>query len=256
MATKKQGQPVSDAALADEHVEIEAKFVVPDLQVFEKLASLEVLGGYGLVPRGERRITDRYFDTRRRALLRASYALRRRSDDAGGSEVVTVKGLGGARGAVHRRFEHEAQVPAGAPPAGWPAGRGRDIVMSLAGEEPLVELFTVKQWRVVRDVEREGRRVAVMSLDRVEFGGPEAPACELEIELTPAGAIADLDAMREILRQFGLRPQALTTFERALARLDAASPAPRRDGVSGARCAGGRSRGRRQAQDAGRPAGG
>ena len=204
------------------HSEIEAKYVVPDAATFEKLRSLAALGEYRLVGGGERRITDHYLDTPRRALLHGGYSCRRRADDAGRPEVVTVKGLGGAHEAVHHRAEHEAEVPPGTPPDRWPAGPGRDIVMRLAGDEPLVELVRVGQRRFTRDVEREGQRIAVLSLDRVEFGPPALPAAyELEIELAPSGDTTDLRAIADRLQPFGLRPQALSKLERALALLDA-----------------------------------
>jgi len=202
--------------------EVEAKYGVADAPTFERLLSLAGVGEYRLVSRGERRLTDHYLDTRERDLLRGGYSCRRRVADSGGPEVVTVKGLGGAEDEVHRRPEHEAEVPPGAPPERWPAGPGRDLVMRLAGDRPLVELFALSQRRAVRDVEREGRRIAVLSLDRVEFGAPPTPAIyELEIELAPPGDDSDLRALRDGLEPFGLRPQALSKFERALALLDA-----------------------------------
>src|SRR5262245_64429733 len=83
-------------APATEPSEIEAKYIVPDDATFEKLLSLAAVGGYRLASRGERWITDRYLDTPHRDLLRGGYSCRRRRDDAGGPEVVTVQELGGA----------------------------------------------------------------------------------------------------------------------------------------------------------------
>jgi CHAD domain-containing protein len=215
--------------------EIEAKYAVPDHSSFEKLRALEALGEYRLVPRAEQRVTDHYLDTQRRALLEAGYACRRRADEAGGPEWVTVKELGDALEAVHRRIELETQVPPGSPPERWPEGPARDLVIRLAGEAPLVELFHLSQSRLMRDVEREGRRVAVLSLDRVEFGATLPATYELEIELAPAGDAGDLEALVAALEPFGLNPQTLSKFERALALADSAEPwtpaAPeRRDG--------------------------
>lgn len=201
--------------------EIETKYVVPDGSTFERLQSLEALGEFRLMCPREQRVTDHYLDTEHRHLLRGGYACRRRVGDAGEPEVVTVKGLGRARGALHRRAEHEVQVPPGTPFEGWPAGPGSDIVRRLARERPVVELFTVSQHRTMRDVEREGRRVAVLSLDRVDFGAQaNRTDLELEIELTPAGDDADLRGLADQLRAFHLHPQALSKFERGLALLD------------------------------------
>src|SRR5262245_61420846 len=217
--------------------EIEAKFTVPDHTSFEKLGALETLGAYRLVPRAEQRITDHYLDTQPRALLHAGYACRRRVAETGGPEWVTVKGLGGAQNAVHRRVEHETPVPSGSLPERWPEGLVRDLVIRLAGEAPLVELFRLSQRRLMRDVERDGRRVAVLSLDRVEFGATLSATCELEIELGPEGDAGDLGALVAALEPYHLSPQTLSKFERGLALADSADGwtpalAEHRDGES------------------------
>ena len=205
--------------------EVEAKYAVPDGATFAKLESLEALGEFHLGPAREERVTDRYIDTPERDLLRGGYACRRRAGDGGGPELVTVKGLGGARGALHRRAEHEVRVPPGSPPGQWPAGPGTDLVRRLAGDRALVDLFTVTQHRIVRDVELEGRRVAEWSLDRVDYGAPGGRIDqELEIQLAPAGDGADLSTLARLLRPFRLRPQPLSKFQRALALLDGGEP--------------------------------
>jgi CHAD domain-containing protein len=70
---------------------------------------------------------------------------------------------------------------------------------------------------------RADHRIAVISLDRVEFAAG-ATARELEIELSPPGSGADLEALGQLLRPFGLRPQPLSKFERALSLLEGAAP--------------------------------
>jgi CHAD domain-containing protein len=204
-------------------MEIEAKFAVPDDSSFETLLSLESLGDYRLVPSGEQRMTDRYVDTPGRDLLQSGHTCRRRVGQAGGPELVTVKGLGGALGAVHRRFEQEMEVPLDAPPEQWPSGAPRDIVLQLTRGKPLVEFLTLHQHRTTRSVTRRDQRIATISLDRVEFAGG-ATACEMEIELSPPGSGADLEALGQLLRPFGLRPQSLSKFERALSLVEGATP--------------------------------
>jgi len=206
-------------------MEIEAKFAVPDDPTFDRLLSLEKLGEYALVPAGEARTTDHYLDTENRALLHSGHAVRRRIGEEGGPERVTLKGLGGARGAVHRRTELEVEVPADTPPERWPSGPPRDLVLQIAHDEPLVEVLTLAQHRTTRDVMSKDRCVAVLSLDRIEFADG-VTARELEIELAPEGSDADLRALEKLLVPFGLRPEPLSKFERALALLGGAAPAP------------------------------
>ena len=215
-------------------MEIEAKFAVPDDPTFAKLLSLESLGDYTLIPAGEERITDHYVDTESRDLLQSGHACRRRARPEGGPELVTVKGLGGASGAVHRRAELEVEVPADAPPERWPAGAPRDLVMRMAHDKPLVEFLTLRQRRTTRDVVRSDHRIAVLSLDEVEFVDG-ATARELEIELSPEGEGSDLEELEKLLEPFGLRPETRSKFERALALVEArTAPArPRRRGRRG-----------------------
>ena len=209
-------------------MEIEAKFAVPDDPTFAKLLSLESLGEYTLVPAGEQRITDHYVDTESRDLLQSGHALRRRARPEGGPELVTVKGLGGASGAVHRRHEFEVEVPADAPPEHWPAGAPREFVMRVAHDKPLVEFLTLRQRRTTRDVVRSDHRIAVLSLDEIEFVDG-ATARELEIELGPEGDGADLEELEKLLQPFGLRPESRSKFERALALVDTSAHDGNRD---------------------------
>src|ERR1700675_453849 len=109
-------------------MEIEAKYAVSDPTVFAALLELRELGGYALRPKGERQVIDRYLDTPRRDLLRGGYACRLREGEEEDRWLLTVKGLGKADGAVHRREEHESGIPPHALPDEWPAGPAREIV--------------------------------------------------------------------------------------------------------------------------------
>src|SRR5688572_22838366 len=153
-------------------MEIELKYAVPNLETFERLRALHRLGEYGLREMGEKRLVDHYMDTRERAALRGSYAVRLREDLGGGPWLVTVKGLGGAAGAVHSREEVEQEVPAGALSEAWPDGPARELALRLSGSEPYGELFSLRQRRHKRAVldESDGeaaRLAAELSLDEV-----------------------------------------------------------------------------------------
>jgi CHAD domain-containing protein len=203
-------------------VEIEAKYSVADPAVFASLLGLETVGGYVLRPVGPRDVIDHYLDTQDRDVFRGGYACRLREGEKDGRWLVTLKGLGKAAGAVHRREEHECEIPPDAPPAEWPEGPAREIVTRLSGGEALVELFTLRQHRDLRAVEQDGRAVAELSLDTVEMHmGPRARVThEMEIELGAAGTTDDLHAIDAALRPYRLKAQSKSKFERALSKLD------------------------------------
>ncbi len=197
--------------------EVEAKFVLPDEEALQRLQAAETLTGYALSESRVEQVQDTYLDTADGALLVAGYALRQREGEDG--VLVTLKGLGGACGGIHRRVELEARLASAAPPAGWPTGPLRAEVLALAGEAPLVPFLTLCQERHVRRVEQGERAVALMSLDRVRgTAGKEVfEVREAEIELLPAGSEGDLAALAAALRdEWGLAPQPRSKFERAL----------------------------------------
>jgi CHAD domain-containing protein len=203
-------------------LEIEAKYTVADPAVFSALVELQALGGYVLRSTGERHVIDHYMDTPRRDVLRGGYACRLREGRVHDRWLLTVKGLGKAEGAVHQREEHESEIPPNAPPDDWPPGPAREIATRLSEGQPLTELFTIRQHRVGRAVEKDDRAVGELSLDTVEvdIGGRRKVSREIEIELGSTGTIDDLRAIGATLQPYKLKAQSKSKFERALARLD------------------------------------
>lgn len=214
------------------HVEIEIKYAISDPAVLHALLELRRLGEYGLRPTGEVHVVDHYLDTADRALRRGGYACRLREGEGGRRWRLTVKGLGGAEGALHQREEHECDVPPRSTLADWPEGPACDIVTRLSDGRPLTELFTLRQLRASRAVEHGDRAVGVLSLDTVDadINGRKARSLELEIELGTSGTKDDLHAIGAELRPFDLGAQPTSKFERALAMLDESSgkPVPRK----------------------------
>jgi CHAD domain-containing protein len=213
-------------------MEIESKYSIPDMQTLQRLAALRELGAYRIVPRGAIDVVDRYFDTRDHDLLHGGFACRRRRIGSGGEVTVTVKGIGGVRGTIHEREEHEVRVAGDLPPQDWPPGPARDLVLRLAHGEPLVEILVLRQHRLQRDIRRNGRRVALLCLDRVEVQAANSSVSyELEIEVSPFGSSADLRQVDRLLEEYALAPAARSKFERALALVGAAPVAEVADAV-------------------------
>ncbi len=211
-------------------MEVEAKFAVPDARTFQRLQAIEHLADFSLSQGQVKQVRDTYLDTAKRAILASGYACRQRTENADSvareasrSVLITLKGLRGAEGAVHRREELEVFLPSEQPPAHWPESPARDLVLQLTGDAPLIPLFGLEQTRVVRPISRGERPVAEFSLDRVRVvvEGREQTYLELEIELAPTGTEDDLCELVNVLQdEWRLVPQVRSKFERALAFLE------------------------------------
>jgi CHAD domain-containing protein len=207
-------------------VEVEAKFALPDIETFQRLQSADCLAGFTLAAGQVKQVRDTYLDTAERLILAAGYACRRREQDEG--ILMTLKGLGGAEGAVHRREELEVSLPDDRPPAEWPDSPARERVRQLIGEAPLAPLFELRQTRIVRPLSQDGRLVAELSLDEVHLAADdrEQTYFELEVELAAQGSEDDLAAIVTCLRdEWGLEGEPRSKFERALAFLGEVLPA-------------------------------
>jgi len=203
-------------------MEIEAKYrVSPD--DMERIAPLRALGPYTLLPAPAPELQrNRYFDTPDGRLRQARHGLRVR--ELADRSLITLKGPANVSAdGVHRRAEFE--FPGDDPhPAAWPPGPARELASALIGPSPLVELLTIHTERRIMHVERDGAEVAELSLDRgtIRAGGREAPICEIEVELRPAGQPADLAAIAaELMAHLVLVPEPESKLMRGLALLDA-----------------------------------
>jgi CHAD domain-containing protein len=206
-------------------MEIEAKFALPDVAAFQRLQAVNHVAGFALSAHQVQQVRDTYLDTDERLILAGGYACRRRETE---SEVlVTLKELRTARGAIHRRKELEISLAAYQPPSEWPASPVRDIVLQMAGEAPLIPLFSLRQTRVFRRMSQGELLVAQLSLDnvRVVANGRRRSYYELEVELAPQGTASDMAAIVAYLQdEWGLRPEPRSKFQRALALLDEDAP--------------------------------
>lgn len=206
-------------------MEIEAKFAIPNRAVYRQVAHLRELAGFTLRPVGAVRVADRYFDTVDGRLLSARYTCRLRAGD--GDVLATLKGLGSADGAVHRRVEEEVRLPEWTPdPHAWPASAARTLVLDLTSGAPLQPLFDLAQRRGRTDVFDGARRVAQLSFDHVRLvltglhGAFSTSYYELEAELVADGTEADLAKMAdELATAWRLAPEPRSKFERGLAEV-------------------------------------
>jgi CHAD domain-containing protein len=202
-------------------MEIEAKFAVPDVAVFQRLQAVEHVAGFSLSAHQIQQVHDTYLDTDERLILANGYACRCRETE---SEVlITLKALEKAEGAIHRRQELEISLPSYAPPQDWPESPVRELVLEVTGGAPLIPLFDLRQTRVFRRMSHGELLVAQLSLDnvRVIAGDRRRSHFELEVELAPQGTTSDMGAIVTFLQdEWNLVPEPRSKFERALAFLD------------------------------------
>jgi CHAD domain-containing protein/uncharacterized protein YjbK len=217
-------------------IEVEAKFAIPDQPAFERLMAAETLAGFVMGPRTVREVTDHYLDTQDWTLLAAGYACRVRERD--NTRVLTLKSFGETTEAIKQRAEHEAVLDPAVPLADatlWPAGSARTLVGEAIGDRPLEIRLTLQQIRHAYPLLDGDRPVVELSLDKVFFGQHE-PVYELEVELLPTGAIAELEQIIKVLEdKWTLLSVSLSKFEQGLQMQagDALPAAPEGEGTEG-----------------------
>jgi triphosphatase len=215
-------------------LEVEAKFTIPDEQTFQRLMETAALAGFSLGRGVTARLQDLYLDTADGALRAGGFACRLRREET--RYLATLKGLGGASGAVHRRVEYQVRLPEPLPPWDWPPSAARDLVLRLLGDESLTFLFEIDQSRHSRSLFQGGRAVASLNLDRVYICPSEphpkaASFLELEVEMLPDSNEEDLNRLVDALESdWGLEPEERSKFQRGLA-LCASGPAFDRETV-------------------------
>ncbi|HLZ70985.1 MAG TPA: CHAD domain-containing protein [Dehalococcoidia bacterium] len=218
-------------------METEAKFSFRDAAAFEAWLGRSRLGPFSLNRPRSVSVVDVYLDGEDFACLRGGYACRIRRQ--GGGLTATLKSLGDRGPApaagVRRRDEFEVELAvsdgasAGAAPAtidlpqwlqpeAWPGSAARTLALRLLAGARLRPIASVRQERHERDICEGTRRLATLSLDRVEFDRGQPAMFELEAELTPEGSEADLGAIVASLRSTAeFTSQARSKLERALA---------------------------------------
>ncbi len=202
-------------------METEAKFVIPNASVFEKLRQVTRLGDFVLTPMGVQTVVDDYYDTPDKRLYRAGYACRIRN--LRGKKYLGLKELTPPEGIVHRREEFEVEVEADSPDK-WPDSEVKQMVQDITGGSPLNLLFTIRQNRHKYTATLNGRPIIEFSLDEVSMNESGlTDHYSLEAELLSGGSDQDLIRFTDALQaEFLLRPDNLSKYERGLAGVNAA----------------------------------
>lgn len=206
-------------------MEIEAKFTLSDVVTFQSLQATDHINDFTLSAHQIQQVHDTYLDTEERLILASGYSCRLRETEA--EVLITVKGLGRANGAIHRRKELEVSLPAYQAPQEWPKSPARNLILQLIEEAPLIPLFDLQQTRVYRRMTQGEREIAQLSLDNVHIvsGNRKQRHFELEVELCAQGTQDDLTSIVAHLQdEWELEPEPRSKFERSLTFMNADSP--------------------------------
>ena len=197
-------------------MEIEAKFRAPDADMLERLGEATHLAGYPIFAGRTEQLSDTYLDTERWQMLAAGYACRRRLVED--HILISVKQVLSPEDVVHRREELQVDLAADVPPSEWPESEARTRVLEIIGDQPLIEMLSLRQNRSTRWVGTIDRPLAEISLDEVNLEPSGTVYHEVEVELMQAGTEADLAALvGELRTEWSLEPEPLSKFERAFA---------------------------------------
>jgi CHAD domain-containing protein len=208
--------------MAARKIEVEMKYEVARPGSADRYLVAPELGPF--TPDGQVRsirVEDRYVDSAGWALARAGFAARLRKTSR--ATEISLKATNVSPGRLHRREEIEGPADEALVPGSWPASQARDVVMELCGDEPLIEMLTIRQLRRVRLLAAGGTR-AEMSLDEVEVIGQGRVLDtfeELEVELKRG----DEKSLESLVRLFDTDP-ALAAVSRS--KLDRAMSSIRR----------------------------
>lgn len=206
-------------------IEIEAKFRVEDDQTFPRLLGMTQVDGFALVPAPEVEYQRNiYFDTLDWRLRTGHYGLRIR--EVGRRRIATLKGESRINAGIHERSEWEGEIGADDRPAAWPPGELRDRVLGLLEHAPLHQILTISTHRQHIYASRGLDPLIEVSLDEgtIHAGGRTEYFRELELELLPGGARADLDTLvAHLCAALPLIPENRSKLARGLALLEAAA---------------------------------
>lgn len=200
-------------------MEIEAKFNIPDEQIFEQLLQADVWCGFSLGRPTTASFVDHYLDNATNSSQAAGYACRLRVYDDS-RVIATLKERGSGHGSVHQRIEYEVALPVVLPPQDWPPSAARELAIGLFGHGALQELFTLEQTRITRPLLDRDQSIAEVCLDHARLCHDNLEIdsfFELEIEAPTNASLKEIQHLLAWLQtDIGLPPQSQSKFERGM----------------------------------------
>lgn len=215
-------------------MEIEYKFGITKDETFEFVSTLTKAGNYLVLDKSRPLFTDVFYDTPDFLLYSLGYYLRKRYEDGVTDAEWTLKQADTSMADVHRRKEYKERMPPESDPGDIADPDIKKVLMTLAGDTPLVPILTLAQDRIFKTVYKEGLTkenadlslrenvLADLSVDSValKFSEQKHIFTELEAELVN-GTESDLNDFVAVLRGLpqlrdALYVNRLSKFERGL----------------------------------------
>ncbi|WMW25560.1 CYTH domain-containing protein [Methanolobus sediminis] len=198
-------------------MEIEAKFLISERDIFEKLKGISSITGFSSGEPVDKEFTDTYLDTMDMAIYASGFSFRCR--EKGSKVTYTLKSLSVSKSLVHMREEVEFTLNEKLPVKEWDNCVLRERVLAIIGSGELFPLFTVTHKRTDIPLSFDQREIAEMSFDDVVLTCDKSTKSylELEIELTGDGTEAEMNQIAEYLRDdMGLTPGSNSKFDNGL----------------------------------------
>ncbi len=211
-------------------MEIEAKFSVPDKDMFDHLINVPTIGQFKPDTAVRTALEDTYLDTVDMLIMSEGYYLRQRKK--GQSIIYTLKSLGGyGKDGIRSREEMECTLANDKPIGDWEESHMKTFLSQLVGANSLVPLFKVNHLRYNRKISHTEteKQFAELSLDDVKISawGKDMTYQELEAELLPDADQAELETLASVLKEeFGLIPGSPSKFEHGIMLLNRADNEP------------------------------
>ncbi|MBP1909885.1 CYTH domain-containing protein [Methanolobus bombayensis] len=198
-------------------MEIEAKFLISEPDIFEKLKGVAAINGFSVGDRKDKVFTDTYLDTLDMAIYASGFSFRCR--EKADKVTYTLKSLSSSDSLVHMREEVEFTLDEKLPVKKWNNCVLRHRVLSIIGEGELFPLFTVMHKRADVQIDSNQRNIAEMSFDDVVIvcEDNKKSYLELEVELAGDGTESELHQIVSNLKDMeGLVPGTSSKFDNGL----------------------------------------
>ncbi len=202
-------------------MEIEAKFLVPERNLFDKLMRISSIKNYNITEPVENKFHDTYLDTLDMVIYASDFSFRCR--ERKGKVIYTLKSLKSSDPVLHMREENELVLPEKIsfekPGKNAEEKAFLKKITAMTGSGNLFPLFSVEHKRTDLQVFDEERHIAEVSFDDVVIvcDDNEKSYLELEIELMTDGREDELLQIASYFRdEIGLIAGSSSKFDNGM----------------------------------------